>query len=182
MTAPNNGSPKGFGREAAQPCTPSLSCPLLGPRTSQSGRPASLLLMPWHPSPGCTGHGEFSASFRGGRLCLQLILSLSYAGVWVLLPKSPPGTARSGKGKCVSALSSCLRAGCLNLSPFPSEEFSEGLGVVGTGCKLLLWEDSATGKLSDIAAANPLATEMRRSCLPFACHETGLFPGAMMLR
>lgn len=57
---------------------------------------------------------------------------------------------------------------------------------VGTGCKLLLWEDGATGKLSDIAALlqtprQPLlTTEMRRSHLPFAWHE-GLFPDAVML-
>lgn len=123
--ARNNCSLKGSRHEispALHP-RPALNCPRLGPLTLQSARPASLLLVSWLPSPVCTGHGELSASSGGGRLWLQLILCLSYSGVWALLPKGPQGTVRSGKGKCVSALFSCLGgAGCLDLSPLPSED------------------------------------------------------------
>lgn len=58
---------------------------------------------------------------------------------------------RSGKGKCVSALSSCLGgAGCLDLSPLTSEDLFTPASAnwLRTGCKLLLREDGATGKLS----------------------------------
>lgn len=177
--APNNCSLKGSRHEIAQPCTPALNCPRLGPWTSQSARPAWLLLMSWHPSPVCTGHGELSAPSGGGRLWLQLILCLSYSGVWALLSEGPQGTVRSGKGKCVSALFSCLGgAGCLDLSPLPSEDL---FGV-------RQWElaaNCATGKLSDIAALlqtprQPLlAREMQRSRLPCAWVE-GLFPSVML--
>lgn len=176
----NNCSLKGSRHEIAQPCTSPWPLELTECQTSISPADALASIPCVHGV-----WGALSILLRRKALAAAYSLVIVFWGMG-FAPQRSPGDSGIWEGQvrvCFLQLPYGSKVS-RPVSP-PIGEFIQGLPV-GTGCKLLLREDGATGKPSDIAAllqtpCQPLlAIEMQRSHLPFAW-DGGLFPGAVML-